>query len=84
MAHNTLTSTSDSDKRQRNSNLILFAVKRKTVLVHAKEAYTEVELQVHAFLFFAPDGGKWLVPRSCRLFPVEVDPVPITGGGREG
>jgi len=52
--------------------------------VHAKEAYNEVELQVHAFLFFAPDGGKRLVPRSCRLFTGEVDSVPITGGDREG
>jgi len=43
-----------------------------------------MKLQAHAFLFFAPDGGKWLVPRSNRLFPGEVDPVHITGGGREG
>ena len=43
-----------------------------------------MELKVYEFLFFAPDGGKWSVPRSSRLFPAEVDLIHVTGDEREG
>ena len=44
--------------------------------MHAVDAYEEVEVQGHAFLTTALNGGEWLASQSGWLSPEKGPPVP--------
>jgi hypothetical protein len=47
---------------------------------HAMKAYWGVEVQLHAFLTLALDGGEWSAPRPVHFTPSESAPGRRLGG----